>query len=419
MAKVSIIVPIYNVEEYLCQCLDSIVNQTLYDLEIICIDDGSTDRSGEILDEYAKNDLRIRAFHQKNKGLGATRNRAIDLVTGKYILFVDSDDYLDPKAAELISKRMSETNADLLLFNARDFDAETGKPLFHNYLRMKSLERYDSFTIGDMKEYAFQITANNCWARAYKRDIFQDLRLRFFEDIRYEDYYFCFLSLLIAKKITYIDRRLYFYRTKRFNSLMATDVTHCLDPIISFKRTQQNILADRLLTTPELQSSFDRKVNGVLLYLFSFHNSYTAYEKYYNHLKKALPEMGLIKEDEGYYFSLSERDQQKRLMETADAKEFLYQEYKRYHKESSLMHQKAEIEQQEKNRLKKKNETLTKQISDHEAIIAKLKSENKALKTSKDEWKNKYDALNRKFIIRVERKIKKILKKLLKKNAEK
>ena len=93
--KVSIIVPVYNVEPYLRQCMDSLVNQTYQNIEIICVDDGSTDASGAILEEYAAEDCRIRLVHQSNSGLSAARNAGFLLATGSYIMYVDSDDWID------------------------------------------------------------------------------------------------------------------------------------------------------------------------------------------------------------------------------------------------------------------------------------------------------------------------------------
>lgn len=100
MPKVSVIVPVYNVEPYLRQCLDSIVSQTLKDIEIILIDDGSTDGSGEICDEYKREDHRIRVIHKVNEGLSAARNDGIDASTAPYIMFVDGDDWVEPEFCE-------------------------------------------------------------------------------------------------------------------------------------------------------------------------------------------------------------------------------------------------------------------------------------------------------------------------------
>ena len=108
---ISVIVPVYNVELYLRKCLNSVVNQTYRDLEILIIDDGSTDGSGEICDEYRK-DERVRVFHTDNRGLSCARNLGLDNATGEWIGFVDSDDWIEPDMYEVLIRRAEETGAD-------------------------------------------------------------------------------------------------------------------------------------------------------------------------------------------------------------------------------------------------------------------------------------------------------------------
>ena len=106
MSKISVIVPVYNVEQYLPQCLDSIINQTYKNLEIICVDDGSPDNSGKILDEYAKKDKRIKVIHQENQGVSVARNTGLDNATGKYIGFVDPDDWIEADYYETLTANL-------------------------------------------------------------------------------------------------------------------------------------------------------------------------------------------------------------------------------------------------------------------------------------------------------------------------
>ena len=113
--KVSVIVPVYNVEKYLDRCLDSIINQTLNEIEIILVDDGSTDSSGEKCDEYKKKDLRIKVIHKKNKGLGYARNSGLKVATGKYIAFVDSDDYIDKRMFESLYRYAEDNKCEMAL----------------------------------------------------------------------------------------------------------------------------------------------------------------------------------------------------------------------------------------------------------------------------------------------------------------
>ena len=429
MAKVSVILPVYNVEKYLRKCMESIVSQTFGDIEIICIDDGSTDGSPDILKEFAEKDSRIKLIVQENAGVGYARNRGIELAQGEYILFVDSDDYLDSKAVEISLNRIEETGAELCLFNARDIDAVTEEPIYHNYLRMGRLKEYETFSEKDMGEDIFQITAHNCWNRLYKKELFNDKRLRFYEGIRYEDAYFCFLSLLIPKKITYIDKRLYYYRRNRPGSLMATDVKSSCDIISAYKRTKEDMLREGWLSTPQLKVSYDRKVNGILLFNFSFQVGLPAYRAYYEQLKVDIFTLDLVKEDEEYYSNLSERDRQKMLITSASSEEFLYTEYHRYYKDGLDLRYKLAEEKKAVRKLERKIDKLNNELKEkkekYSAEIKELKKENQkykkaleenkqkyaALKAEKQELQAKYNRLSNKLIIRIGRKIKGIFRK--------
>ena len=114
MKKISIIVPVYQAEKYISKCIESIVNQTYKNLEIILVDDGSTDRSGEICDEYGKKDNRIVVVHNKNKGVSVARNCGLDIATGDYITFVDSDDYIDLQMYSEMMKVVEKYSCDVV-----------------------------------------------------------------------------------------------------------------------------------------------------------------------------------------------------------------------------------------------------------------------------------------------------------------
>ena len=114
MPKVSVVVPVYNVEKYLEQCLDSIVNQTLKDIEIICVDDGSTDKSGEILDKYVTEDDRVKVIHKKNSGYGNSMNIGFDAAQGEYIGIIESDDYAELNMFESLYECAVENNLDVV-----------------------------------------------------------------------------------------------------------------------------------------------------------------------------------------------------------------------------------------------------------------------------------------------------------------
>ena len=141
--KVSVIVPVYNVEKYLKDCLNSVINQTLEDIEIICVNDGSTDNSLAILEDYAKKDSRIKIINQKNKGLSGARNTGMKHVQGEYILFLDSDDWLKEDALSELYWSHLDDNLDMLFFQTVDYYEEDGRYELNQFGGMTAID--DSF----------------------------------------------------------------------------------------------------------------------------------------------------------------------------------------------------------------------------------------------------------------------------------
>ena len=140
--KISIIVPVYNVEAYLEECLASLTGQTFSDIEIICIDDGSTDGSPALLDALASRDARIRAVHQENTGVARARNHALDLVRGEYVMFVDSDDAIAARSCEVLYARAQETGADIVVFGGKTYPTELWADA--SFAQREKVYRHDS-----------------------------------------------------------------------------------------------------------------------------------------------------------------------------------------------------------------------------------------------------------------------------------
>ena len=194
--KFSIIVPVYNVEKYLPKCLDSLINQTYKNIEIICINDGATDNSAQILDEYSKNDDRIKIINQENKGVSIARNIGINSATGDYILFVDSDDWLDVHTCEIINKNIG---AELISFNA--------------YF-VKNNERIEG-----IKKNISSVFRGEMWSICYNRNFLNINNIRFPNNIKIaEDHIFKLQALVKAENIKIINDYLYYYLSDRINS---------------------------------------------------------------------------------------------------------------------------------------------------------------------------------------------------------
>lgn len=219
MEKISIIVPIYNVENYLRKCLDSILNQTYKNIEIILIDDGSKDSSGDICDEYALKSKKIKVIHKENAGLSATRNLGIEISTGDYIAFIDSDDYITEDYCEMLYSALKETDADIAC-GAYKVVRTDGSVIIDSSIEsglcQSEVVEYKGIEI--IKEFLSQKTFKNfVWNKLFKKSVVCDFQV----GINYEDIVFGFKVLSAINKITYVNRNCYFY-LKRNSSITAT-----------------------------------------------------------------------------------------------------------------------------------------------------------------------------------------------------
>ena len=215
--KISIIIPVFNVEKYIEKCLESVINQTYENLEIIVVDDGSTDHSGFICDEYAKKDERIRVIHQDNKGISVTRNVGINEASGDYIAFVDSDDYIDNEMYEILLKCIETYDADIAICKFDRFDNHK------HYLNEDSeqitiYEGYDIFEYEFRKHEHIQMT-HVLWNKLYKKEMFHNIK--FLPDRIAEDFFIHNHIYGKSKKIVLIDKSLYHYCIGRNESYMS------------------------------------------------------------------------------------------------------------------------------------------------------------------------------------------------------
>ena len=220
--KITVIVPVYNVENYLRKCLDSIIAQTYKNLEIIVVNDGSTDASGEICKEFAEIDHRIIYIEQENAGLSAARNTGLENMSGDYVTFVDSDDWIEQDYVETLYKKIVEYQADIAVGNYYSFNESEGMFYFHILGDSYYEKVYDNVSIfenlyesQEMKSFAL-ISA---WGKLYKVGLFEQLRF----DIGKlgEDGYLNQKIYLLAEKIVYIHKGIYSYRIRN-NSLSRT-----------------------------------------------------------------------------------------------------------------------------------------------------------------------------------------------------
>ncbi len=222
--KVSVIIPVYNVEQYLEQCLDSIVNQTLKEVEIIIVDDGSKDRSREIVDEYEEKYADVFSIHKEHKGPGAARNSGMSCAHGDYLYFMDSDDCLDINALERLYQVASQEGLDLVLFSGKAFTEDKDlKDIVSRfrYLRTRHLNKVMSGKDGFLLTHSDGEYMTSLCIRFYDRSYLKKINIKFNEDIIHEDEDFGFLSLVMADKVEIIGDN-FFSRRIRINSIMTS-----------------------------------------------------------------------------------------------------------------------------------------------------------------------------------------------------
>lgn len=232
---VSIIIPIYNVEKYLKDCIDSVINQSYREIEIILVNDGSTDLSYEICLEYKKRDKRIKVINKPNGGLSTARNEGIERANGNYLVFIDSDDFVDNKMIETLMKAVKYYNAEIVCCNY-DFVDENSNYIKKHKIRVKTNLEYTREEAQDLLLYSdyFRCYA---WNKIYKKELFENVR---YPDGKiYEDIYTTFRLFEKSKKIVFLKKSLYHYRvrinsiTRNINKEKLYDI---LDPIRKINR---------------------------------------------------------------------------------------------------------------------------------------------------------------------------------------
>lgn len=217
MKKVSVIIPVYNVENYLRKCLNSLVNQTLKDIEIIVVNDGTLDNSQEIIDEYVKKyPKKVVSVIQENGGQGAARNTGLLHAKGEYIGYVDSDDYVEENMYEELYKKAKEEDSDIVICG--------NNVVKENYEFLSKEDVDKEFLLGKMA----------VWNKIYKKNIIVDNKIQFRSKVWYEDLDFTMKVFFSSKKISYIDNPLYNYLLREGSTMNNNNIKRNLELIEAF-----------------------------------------------------------------------------------------------------------------------------------------------------------------------------------------
>ncbi|MBQ2666054.1 glycosyltransferase [Methanobrevibacter sp.] len=353
MVKISVIVPVYNVSEYLEDALSGLLNQTFHDFEAICVNDGSKDNSLEILNEFAKKDSRIKVIDKENGGCGSARNRALDAASGEYIYFFDPDDYIAPNAFEELYENITSNDSDLVIFKIAWFmegePVNYKKPMF-NFDEIFTDVDFNNFTFTfrDVKRYVLNV-AFAPWSKLYRKEFLDKYDdFRFDLGVAFDDVPFHVKSMLRATKISFAPDFYYHYRYANPNSVNNTssngiDIMKIVDIVEGFLKSEGYF--------DELEKEFyEFKVRQIFMYMLSSHS-----EEYFRLAQEKLLEVKEfdVPEDliQRYYWAINANS---------------FKEYE--------LNVKVDGYQKRVNKLSKENKSLKKEIKKNKKINDELLS---------------------------------------------
>lgn len=303
---VSIIMPVYNVERYIEQAMDSLIAQTMRHIEIIVVDDGSTDSSLQILNEYASKDNRVKVFKQKNQYAGAARNVGIENAKGEYLIFLDSDDFFSENLVKEAYFAAKMQEADIVLFGGRCFDNNTGEYRDAKWLLdLDFVPKKPTFCYKDCPEKLYNITTPCPWTKMFRRQFILESKLLFQKIQNANDLYFVFSALAMAKRITVLDKTLVNYRVGLATSLQATKKKNPLCFYEAYKAWHDKLQEMGVLD--ELHKSYaNETLSGCLFNLRSI-SDISAKKVVFERIKnEALDRLELLGYEESYYDSREE-----------------------------------------------------------------------------------------------------------------
>ena len=231
---ISVITPVYGVEKYISQCLESVINQTYKNLEIIVINDGTKDRSADIAKEYAAKDSRIKVYDFKNGGLSVARNRGLEIATGEYISYLDSDDWLDTKMYETLLETAMKNEADMVKCGIIETNGVAEEKITFNDVKIINNDQHKAF-----KNYFKGILWTLAWNGLYKKELAK--KVKFPDNVVHEDNYSSGMFLYLAKKVIAMPFCLNYYRVNDAG-ISKGGVKKPLDKILAIIKLKQDLL---------------------------------------------------------------------------------------------------------------------------------------------------------------------------------
>lgn len=300
--KVSVIIPVFNVENYLEDCLESLLNQTMPDFEVLCMDDGSTDGSIDLLTLYSRLDSRIKVFFGENEGAAVQRNRGIDASVGEYLYFMDSDDMAVDTLLEKTYTTAKNADADIVVLDAFILNEATQKIEQPTHCFRKAhvpLEK-SVFSVSDIYEHIFQLATPAPWSRLFRREFVLRKQLRYQNLQNTNDAYFTQTALALAERITTLDERLYLYRKGMASNTQSKKdkAPECV--IDAYLAIQRRLVTEGIWTLCE--KSWICEFLAVMCFSFKTLSARESYKRLYHRLTSPeITSLGIFEHDKSYY----------------------------------------------------------------------------------------------------------------------
>lgn len=301
--KVSVIMPMYNAEKYLQQTLRDVTGQTLREIEILCVDDGSSDGTPRIAEACAAKDDRVRLIRQQHLTAGAARNRGLSEARGRCVVFWDADDRFEPDALEKLYRQMEKTGADISVCMASRLDDATNDRIETGvYLKEEYLRGADVYSRDTHPSYLFNITTNVPWNKMFRRSFVLEHGLQFENRPRANDVYFCMLAVYHASKIAVVRERLVTYRINSSESLTGTLYETPHNSFDAFCAVKRQLEADGIQANPALVQSFANRALQGMLYCLHKCARGDAFLAWFEFLKSEGFEKLGIRDGKDYYY---------------------------------------------------------------------------------------------------------------------
>lgn len=303
---VSIVIPVYNEESYITSCIKSLMKQTYKNIEIICIDDGSIDKSSEIILTLKRIDTRLRLIQQDNRNAGNARNRGLREARGKYIMFLDADDIFAPELIERMVKKIENEKADIVMCSAYGMDQRNLKIYEMPEVGKKNnvFQNLNTFTSKDLAETVFQLSVTWAWNKMYLRDFIRDNNILFQSLITVNDLYFVCIAYIVAKKITVVNKKMICHRTNKEKSLFSIGTQNWKCIFLALYKLKEELIEKEIYE--DFQKSYlNLAMESIVYYLILRFEKEEDFKKFYEYYKKkAEKEFDFLKHSRIFYYDM-------------------------------------------------------------------------------------------------------------------